>query len=286
MSERKAINKYYPPDYDPEQAEKQVRQLSKKLKTMHRDTVSIRLMTPFSMRCLKCSEYIPKFRKFNGKKELLPEKYLDTIKIYRLSIRCPRCNSTISFRTDPNRGDYTMEAGGERNYVRDDSRNTHIKADETTEETLERLLREEAEAARATDGDSGEDRMKELEKRLARLQQEQQDAEEIDRLHRESLERGRRVASLATTIAEQQRSREEIDAARAEEAFRATPAHEQTPTAPATSTPAARPAAPARKKPAGKNPLGVVVRNKKKQRARMASEHRVPADSAPADPSV
>ncbi|AAS50794.1 ABR024Cp [Eremothecium gossypii ATCC 10895] len=280
MSERKAINKYYPPDYDPEQAERQVRQLSKKLKTMHRDTVGIRLMTPFSMRCLKCSEYIPKFRKFNGKKELLPERYLDTIKIYRLSIRCPRCNSTISFRTDPNRGDYTMEAGGERNYVRDDARSPHIKPDETTDETLQRLLREEAEAARPADS-AGEDRMQELEKRLARLQQEQHDAEEIDRLHRESLERGRRAASLAASIADR-RTRAEADAARAEEAFRAAPAHVRPTTAP-DPTPAAP--APARK-PAGKNPLGVVVRNKKKQRARLAAQHRVPTDSAPADPSA
>jgi hypothetical protein len=29
----------------------------------------VRLMSPFSMRCLTCSEYIPKGKKFNARKE-------------------------------------------------------------------------------------------------------------------------------------------------------------------------------------------------------------------------
>lgn len=194
MSERKVINKYYPPDYDPQKAEKQVRQLSKQLKTMQKDSMTIRLMTPFSMRCLKCSEYIPKFRKFNGKKEVLPEKYLDTIKIYRLRIKCPRCNSMISFRTDPNSDNYVMEVGGVRNYVRQGEKE-HIRASETTEETLERLLSEEQAALRAQE-DQGEDKLDVLEKHLAKLQQEQQDDELVEALYKTSYERMRRAAAL------------------------------------------------------------------------------------------
>ncbi|AET38155.1 mRNA splicing protein YJU2 Ecym_2424 [Eremothecium cymbalariae DBVPG len=194
MSERKVINKYYPPDYDPQKAEKQVRQLSKKLKTMRQDSVTIRLMTPFSIRCLKCSEYIPKFRKFNGKKEVLPEKYLETIKIYRLSIKCPRCNSMISFKTDPNRGDYTMEVGGVRNYTKENN-NSQIKPDESTEETLERLLKEEEEQ-NLTEEQKGKDRLEHLEERLAKLQQEQADDEAIEALQKNNLLRMKRAAAL------------------------------------------------------------------------------------------
>ena len=185
MSERKAINKYYPPDYNPLEAEKAARKLSKKLKTMKKDVVTIRLMTPFGMRCQKCSEYISKSRKFNGKKEQLPEKYLDSIKIFRLSIRCPRCNNMITFRTDPKSADYLMESGGERNYIKKHD-NENSNKEETVDEALERLTKEQQReqeelAGTATNGD---DKMEVLEKQLAKLQQQQEDDDELENIKR------------------------------------------------------------------------------------------------------
>ncbi|AQZ16600.1 YJU2 (YKL095W) [Zygosaccharomyces parabailii] len=184
MSERKVINKYYPPDYDPIKAEQALKKASKKLKTNQRDVVTIRLMTPFSIRCSRCSEYIAKSRKFNGKKESLQEKYLDTFKIFRLSIKCPRCNNMIAFRTDPKTADFVMEYGGVRNYV---SKSTNGASEspkvETIDETLERLVSEHNdEEHRNITGNSGEDRMELLEQRLSKLQREQEDAEELERL--------------------------------------------------------------------------------------------------------
>ncbi|AJP39944.1 AHL_G0032690.mRNA.1.CDS.1 [Saccharomyces cerevisiae] len=201
MSERKAINKYYPPDYNPLEAEKLSRKMAKKLKTMNKSHASIRLMTPFSMRCLQCNEYIPKSRKFNGKKELLKEKYLDSIKIYRLTISCPRCANSIAFRTDPGNSDYVMEVGGVRNYVPqkpNDGRNPKAAA-ESIDETLQRLVREKEIEQNGTMGikDQVGDKMDLLEKRLAKIQQEQEDDEELENLRKKNLEMSQRAEMIS-----------------------------------------------------------------------------------------
>ncbi|CCH59384.1 hypothetical protein TBLA_0B05560 [Henningerozyma blattae CBS 6284] len=188
MSERKSINKYYPPDYNPLEAEKAAKKLSKKLKTTNKDVVTIRLMMPFSARCLKCSEFIAKGRKFNGKKALLNEKYLETIKIYRMSIRCPGCSNQISFKTDPKSADYIIEVGAERNFVTN-RKEEEKNAEETIEMTMDRLAKERELEQAAKTGEKnniGQDKMKVLEDRLTKLQTEQQQDEELENLKNSS----------------------------------------------------------------------------------------------------
>lgn len=196
MSERKAINKYYPPDFNPLEAENALRKTSKKLKTKQRDAITIRLMTPFSIRCSKCSEYIAKSRKFNGKKEALPEKYLDTVKIYRLSIKCPRCNNMISFRTDPKTADYVMECGGVRNYTKKSSENVNV---ESVDETLERLVKERKRLETEKISGKGDDKMKVLEERLAKIQSEQEDDEELEIMKQMASNKMKREQELRMT---------------------------------------------------------------------------------------
>ena len=94
MSERKVLNKYIPPDFDPSKIPK-----IKKKKTQGVELVKVRLMTPFSMRCETCGEFISKSKKFNAKKEkCLGEEYLG-ISIFRFYIRCPSCSIEIVFKT-------------------------------------------------------------------------------------------------------------------------------------------------------------------------------------------
>ena len=225
MSERKSINKYYPPDYNPIEAEKQSRKLSRKLKNgSQRDIVTIRLMTPFSMRCNSCDTFIPKNRKFNGRKELLKERYLNNVKIYRLVIRCPLCSNVISFRTDPRSSDYVMENGAIRNFIKPNDIVGEDK-EETVDETLERLTKEkeyeEKEQERLKNRDiteidgvrrnknSGEDKMVVLEERLAKIQKEQENAEEIESLRRENYKRmnnAGRILDMVTTHKEEKGS--------------------------------------------------------------------------------
>src|ERR1700734_3528853 len=98
MSERKVLSKYYPPDFDPSK-------LTRGKKGGSRQQ-TVRLMTPFSMRCNTCGEYIYRGKKFNARKEDAQESYL-TIKIFRFYIRCSRCSAEITFKKDPKKKDYT-----------------------------------------------------------------------------------------------------------------------------------------------------------------------------------
>lgn len=108
MSERKVLNKYYPPDFDPAKLPK--------LQIEKNRQYVVRLMAPFTMRCLTCGNYIYKGKKFNSRKEdAVGEKYLG-IQIYRFYIRCPQCLSEISFKTDPKNTDYAVENGAYRTF--------------------------------------------------------------------------------------------------------------------------------------------------------------------------
>jgi hypothetical protein len=108
MSERKVLNKYYPPDFD-----------ASKLPRVKRDKnrqFTIRLMAPFNMRCKTCGEYIYRGKKFNARKEDVIGKTYLGIQIYRFYIKCTKCLAEITFLTDPENQDYEMENGAMRNF--------------------------------------------------------------------------------------------------------------------------------------------------------------------------
>lgn len=67
-------------------------------------------------RCKTCGEYIYKGKKFNAKKEDVENDTYLGIRIYRFYIKCTRCLSEISFKTDPQNTDYEIEAGATRNF--------------------------------------------------------------------------------------------------------------------------------------------------------------------------
>eukprot|EP00123_Amoebidium_parasiticum_P013801 comp22160_c0_seq1/m.32482 comp22160_c0_seq1/g.32482 ORF comp22160_c0_seq1/g.32482 comp22160_c0_seq1/m.32482 type:complete len:128 (-) comp22160_c0_seq1:748-1131(-) len=93
MGERKVLNKYYPPDFDPAKIPR--------MKKPKNEQYKVRLMAPFNMRCITCGVFIYKATKFNARKETVEgEEYLG-IKVFRFYIRCPRCHQEITFKTDP-----------------------------------------------------------------------------------------------------------------------------------------------------------------------------------------
>ncbi|KII65854.1 Coiled-coil domain-containing protein 94 [Thelohanellus kitauei] len=96
MSERKILNKYYPPDFD-------AARLPKHRITKNRQLV-IRIMSPMSMRCNECGEYIYKGKKFNARQETVRDDNYLGVRLYRFYIKCPRCVAEISFKvlSNPN----------------------------------------------------------------------------------------------------------------------------------------------------------------------------------------
>ncbi|XP_033844242.1 splicing factor YJU2 [Periophthalmus magnuspinnatus] len=108
MSERKVLNKYYPPDFDPAKIPK--------LKLPKDRQYVVRLMAPFNMRCKTCGEYIYKGKKFNARKETVQNELYMGLPIFRFYIKCTRCLAEITFKTDPENTDYAMEHGATRNF--------------------------------------------------------------------------------------------------------------------------------------------------------------------------
>ncbi|KAL4065336.1 CWC16 protein [Scleroderma yunnanense] len=108
MSERKVLNKYFPPDFDPS--------LIPRRKGPKNSQQVVRLMAPFSMRCNTCGEYIYKGKKFNARKETVDGEDYYGIKIFRFYIKCTLCSAEITFKTDPKNTDYAAEHGASRNF--------------------------------------------------------------------------------------------------------------------------------------------------------------------------
>lgn len=171
MSERKVLQKYYPPDFDPASI-KRVRGA----KNAGPRVQTVRLMAPFNMRCTKCGEYIYKGRKFNARKETPDEKYLG-IQIFRFYIRCTRCSAEITFKTDPKTTDYKAESGAKRTVEPWRARDV---AEETDEQRLDRLEQEQIEED--AEGERNGNAMEELEKANLDVKNQMAVADALDEL--------------------------------------------------------------------------------------------------------
>ena len=91
MGERKVLQKYYPPDFDPAKLPK--------LEIPKDRQYVVRLMLPFTMRCLTCGNHIYKGKKFNSRKEIAigEKKYLG-IQIFRFYVKFPTNTADILHR--------------------------------------------------------------------------------------------------------------------------------------------------------------------------------------------
>ncbi|GAB7360701.1 hypothetical protein MBLNU230_g0578t1 [Neophaeotheca triangularis] len=197
MAERKVLTKYYPPDFDPSKLEKR----KKGPKQVGPKQQVVRLMAPFSMKCTSCGEYIYKGRKFNARKETTEEKYL-SITIFRFYIRCTRCSSEITFRTDPKGMDYECERGARRNFEM--WRQPGVQQVETEEEMLERVRQQEEER----------DPMKELEQKTHDAKREMEIADKLDEIRTANAQRervGREGAGVVMVRDSRDEEREAIE---------------------------------------------------------------------------
>ncbi|KAM7534166.1 hypothetical protein Aperf_G00000112004 [Anoplocephala perfoliata] len=170
MTERKVLNKYFPPDYDPSK----IPRLKRGSKSRQ---FNIRTMAPFNMRCLTCNGYIYKAKKFNSRMETAEGVDYLGLRHYRFYIRCPGCCAEIIWRTDLESNDYVIESGAKRNF----------EALKTAEEM-------EAKKAAQEEEELANNPMKLLEKRTNQSKYEMETAEAIDDLK----EMNKRQATMET----------------------------------------------------------------------------------------
>ncbi len=103
MSERKVINKWIDPEFDPSKVDIE--------KKPERNSCRIRMMLPMTVKCLNCNNYMGVGKKYNMIIEkVLDEDYLG-VKIYRFYYKCDSCFKEVTFKTDPKNSDYICEWG-------------------------------------------------------------------------------------------------------------------------------------------------------------------------------
>ncbi|CDO69000.1 hypothetical protein BN946_scf184834.g7 [Trametes cinnabarina] len=183
MSERKVLNKYFPPDFDPS--------LIPRRRQPKNSQQVVRLMAPFSMRCNTCGEYIYKGKKFNARKETVEGEDYYGIKIFRFYIKCTLCSAEITFKTDPKNTDYAAEHGASRNFEpwREE------KAVEE-EDRLAKLEEEENNPMKALENRTVDskremdilDALQDIRARNARIERIGQSADLLERIHMEEIE--------------------------------------------------------------------------------------------------
>eukprot|EP00560_Eucampia_antarctica_P002276 CAMPEP_0197831100 /NCGR_PEP_ID=MMETSP1437-20131217/7698_1 /TAXON_ID=49252 ORGANISM="Eucampia antarctica, Strain CCMP1452" /NCGR_SAMPLE_ID=MMETSP1437 /ASSEMBLY_ACC=CAM_ASM_001096 /LENGTH=177 /DNA_ID=CAMNT_0043433871 /DNA_START=48 /DNA_END=577 /DNA_ORIENTATION=+ len=160
MGERKVLNKYIPPDFDP--------RLVPRGKRPKDGLIPVRMMLPFSIQCSTCHTFMYRGRKFNSKKEAMggPDgRYLNTIQRWRFYIKCTACSRPVTFLTDPKNADYEMETGGTRTY--------EVHKDQKFQE-------EDQEASELES--QKKDPMKALENRALASQKEMADLDNLDEI--------------------------------------------------------------------------------------------------------
>ena len=199
-------------DFDPSQLRRQRKSATDEAKLQ-----TVRIMAPFSMKCLTCGEYIYKGRKFNARKDTRPNEKYYNITIIFFHIKCTRCSAEITLRTDPKNADYAMVKGALRNV--EPWRNAE-SANETDAERLDRL-----EAENAAEDQAADDAMENLEAKTRDAQHEMAVADALDLLRMKNAARARaEIPSPGDLVQDAERLREEekqdqLDSEEARQAF-------------------------------------------------------------------
>lgn len=117
MAERKAVNKYYPPDWDPKKGslntyhgQHYLRERARKLKT--EGILIVRFEMPFNVWCEGCKQHIGKGVRYNAEKKHIGN-YFST-KIWQFRMRCRMCSEWMEIHTDPKNSDFVCISGVKR----------------------------------------------------------------------------------------------------------------------------------------------------------------------------
>uniref|UniRef100_A0A3B4CNG6 Probable splicing factor YJU2B n=1 Tax=Pygocentrus nattereri TaxID=42514 RepID=A0A3B4CNG6_PYGNA len=117
MGERKGVNKYYPPDFDPAKHGSingywNTHPLRERARKLSQGILIIRFEMPYNIWCDGCKNHIGMGVRYNAEKKKVGNYY--TTPIYRFRMKCHLCVNHIEMQTDPATCDYVIVSGARR----------------------------------------------------------------------------------------------------------------------------------------------------------------------------
>jgi coiled-coil domain-containing protein 130 len=124
MGERKGVNKWYPPDYDPSKGGLNKWQgthaLRERANKLHLGILIIRFEMPYNIWCEGCGNHVGMGVRYNAEKKKVGMYY--TTPVYQFRMKCTMCNNHYEIKTDPGNLDYVIVSGARRQEGRFDAK--------------------------------------------------------------------------------------------------------------------------------------------------------------------
>ncbi|CAG9839863.1 unnamed protein product [Diabrotica balteata] len=141
MGERKGVNKYYPPDYDPRVGGLNkfvgTHALRERARKIDKGIIIIRFEMPYNIWCDGCKNHIGMGVRYNAEKTKVGMYY--TTPVYEFKMKCHLCDNQFVIRADPANLDYVIQSGARRQENRWDP-TTNEQVVPETKETQKRLF--------------------------------------------------------------------------------------------------------------------------------------------------
>uniref|UniRef100_T1HVG0 Uncharacterized protein n=1 Tax=Rhodnius prolixus TaxID=13249 RepID=T1HVG0_RHOPR len=169
MGERKGVNKYYPPDYNPEKGGLNkflgTHALRERARKLHMGILIIRFEMPFNIWCNGCGNHIGMGVRYNAEKKKIGMYY--TTPVYQFRMKCHLCDNHFEIKTDPGNLEYVIVSGARRQENRwDPTENEQIVPED--KETSKRLF--DDAMFKLEHGTSEKNRVNKVSPALAKLQ--------------------------------------------------------------------------------------------------------------------
>lgn len=132
MAERKATNKYYPPEWDPSKGSINKFQgshpLRERARKLDQGILIIRFELPFNIWCNGCNNHVGMGVRYNAQKSKVGMYY--TTPLYKFRMKCHLCDNHFEIQNDPKNLDYIILNGAKRQEGRwDPTENEQIEVD-------------------------------------------------------------------------------------------------------------------------------------------------------------
>ena len=140
-AERKAVNKYYPPEFDANKHTsinkfRKSHPLRERARKLNKGILIIRFELPYNIWCNGCNNHIGMGVRYNAEKSKIGTYY--STPVYKFRMKCHLCDNHFEIQTDPANLDYVIISGARRQENRwDPSQNEQIVPEE--KETIKKL---------------------------------------------------------------------------------------------------------------------------------------------------